>query len=73
MDIRKIFETNKELIGAVDRAVCFFRTGRYDKALEWVADTADEIHLVTDAVMTDIPLETEATNAPSVVARGIRN
>ncbi len=53
MDIRKIFETNKELIGAVDRAVCFFRTGRYDKALEWVADTADEIHLVTDAVMTD--------------------
>ena len=53
VDIRKIFETNKELIGAVDRAVCFFRTGRYDKALEWVADTADEIHLVTDAVMTD--------------------
>ena len=52
-DIRKIFEINKELIGAVDRAVSFFRIGRYDKALEWVADTADEINAVADAVMQD--------------------
>ena len=53
MDIRRIFEINKELLGAVDRAVCMFRIGRYDKALEWVADTADEIHIVADAVMQD--------------------
>ena len=53
MDIRQIFETNKGLLGAVDRAVCMFRIGRYDKALEWVADTADEIHLITDAVISD--------------------
>ena len=53
MDIRQIYEINKELLGAVDRAVCMFRIGRYDKALEWVADTADEIHIVADAVMQD--------------------
>ena len=52
-DIRNLFETNKKLIGDVDRAVCFFRTGRYDKALECVASTADEIHLVSEAVMQD--------------------
>ena len=52
-DIRDLFEKNKKLIGDVDRAVCFFRTGKYDKALENVASTADEIHTVTDAVIND--------------------
>ncbi|MBR4342565.1 MAG: hypothetical protein IKP88_07645 [Lachnospiraceae bacterium] len=51
IDIRQIFETNKSLIGEVDRAIAYFRIGRYDKALEWVADTADEIHFVADGVM----------------------
>ena len=31
-DVRKIYEINKKLVGAVDRAVCLFRIGRYDKA-----------------------------------------
>ena len=72
-DIRKIFEINKELIGAVDRAVCFFRIGRYDKALEWVADTADEINAVADAVMQDreyfepIPIESVSEMLESIV------
>ena len=53
IDSRKLFETNKELIAAVDRAVCFFRIGRYDRALECVADTADEINAISDAVLSD--------------------
>ena len=52
-DIRRIFETNKVLLGAVDRAVLMMRSGRYDKALEYVADTAGEINLVADAVIQD--------------------
>lgn len=52
-DIRKLFEINKRLIEAVDRAVCFFRTGMYDRALECVADTAGAINYVTDAVIKD--------------------
>jgi len=52
-DVRKIYEINKKLVGAVDRAVCLFRIGRYDKALKWVADTADDINIVADAVMQD--------------------
>ena len=52
-DIRRIFELNKRLIGEVDRAVCMFRIGRYDKALEYTADTADEINAIADAVMQD--------------------
>ena len=52
-DYREVFEVNKRLIGEIDRAVCFFRTGRYDRALECVADTADDIHFVTEAVMRD--------------------
>ena len=52
-DTRRIFELNKKLIGEVDRAVCMFRIGRYDKALEYTADTADEINAAADAVMQD--------------------
>ena len=52
-DVRKLFEVNKDLIGAVDRAVCFFRTGMYDMALECVADTAEAINTVSDAVIQD--------------------
>ena len=52
-DVKKIYEINKGLIGLVDRAVLYFRTGRYDKALECVADTADDINIVTEAVIGD--------------------
>lgn len=52
-DIRKLFEVNKELIRAVDRAVCFFRTGMYDRALECVADTGSSFNLVADAVLRE--------------------
>lgn len=52
-DIRHIFEINKELIASVDRAICMFRIGRYDKALEWAADTADELNAVADSIMKE--------------------
>ena len=72
VDVRRIFEINKELIGAVDRAVCMFRIGRYDKALEWVADTADEMNIVADAVMQDRDyFETVSTDFVSEMLKNI--
>lgn len=51
--IRKIFETNISLLGAVDKAVLFFREGRYEDALGIVGQSGEAINLVAESVLKD--------------------
>lgn len=52
-EIRQIYETNKSLVGAVDRAVLYFREGEYEKALEIVTQTGEDLNSVAGAVIAD--------------------
>lgn len=51
--IMEIFQQNKALLAALNRAVIYFREGEYEKALAIVADTAEAIRTVTDTVLEE--------------------
>lgn len=51
--IMEIFQQNKELLSALGQVVIFFRECDYEKALALVADTAEGIRTVTDAVVAE--------------------
>ncbi len=51
--IMEIFQQNKELLAALNQALLYFREFDYEKALALVADTAEGIRLVTDAVLSE--------------------
>lgn len=51
--IRNIYEANIKLLSYIDKAVIRFREGRYDLALQLIAETGDGINLVCDAVLGD--------------------
>lgn len=51
--IMMIFDRNKELLAVLSQAVLFFRECDYKEALELVADAADGIQAVTDAVLME--------------------
>ncbi len=72
--IREIFDSNIELMKYIDKAVILFRQGRYDEALGMVAESADRVTVVSEAVLgdrvyfADFPEEETA-----VLLRGILN
>lgn len=51
--IREIFVKNIELIGLIDKAVIYFREGRYDMALKAIADTGDGINATAEAIISN--------------------
>ena len=53
MNIRELFDNNIRLLGFVEKAILLFRRGRYDEALGMVADSAEGINKVCDAVLAD--------------------
>lgn len=53
MNLRELFESNIRLMGFAEKAILLFRRGRYDEALGMVADSADGINKVCDAVLAD--------------------
>lgn len=52
-NIRSIFEQNIQLLGALDKAVHYFREQRYDKALSLVANSVGQVKLVIEAIISD--------------------
>lgn len=52
-EIKEIYESNMELLGAVDRAVVYFREGEYEKALEIVAQTGEILNRVAGTIIQD--------------------
>lgn len=52
-NIKSIFELNIKLLGAIDKAVYYFREQQYKKALYLIADSIDEVKLVIEAIITD--------------------
>ncbi len=53
MNLRELFESNIRLLGFTEKAILLFRRGRYDEALGMVADSAEGINKVCDAVLAD--------------------
>ncbi len=51
--IMGIFDRNKELLAVLNQAVLFFRECDYKEALALVADAANGIQAVTDAVLME--------------------
>lgn len=52
-NIRNIFEHNIKLLGEMDKAVYYFREQQCDKALNYMADSIDEVRLIIEAIITD--------------------
>lgn len=52
-DVHDIFIGNIRLLAFIDRAICYFRMGRYDKALEMLGETGDGINDTCEAIIND--------------------
>ncbi len=51
--IKRVFESNSKLIELTDKAVYYFRTQEYDKALGLVADSMEGINEVVTSILND--------------------
>lgn len=49
--VQKIFDQNIELISLADKAILFLREEEYEEALSYVAEAADRINFVADAII----------------------
>lgn len=52
-NIRNIFDTNIQLLGVMDKAVYYFREQQYEKALQYVVDSVDQINTVLESIIKD--------------------
>lgn len=52
-DIHDLFLGNIRLLAFIDRAICYFRLGRYDKALEMIVETGDGINNTCEAIISE--------------------
>lgn len=52
-NIKRIFEENIRLIGNMDKAVYYFREQQYNKALQIVVDSIDQMNYIIEAVILD--------------------
>lgn len=52
-NIRDIFTGNIKLLEQIDKAVILFREGRYDIALEMIAETGDGINTLCEAILNN--------------------
>lgn len=52
-NIRSIFEQNIRLLGEMDKSVLYFREQQYDKALELIADSIDQVKFIIESIITD--------------------
>ena len=51
--IKKIFQTNVELLGIVDKAVLYFREQEYQAALEYMPEVSAKMRHVIDGIIGD--------------------
>lgn len=51
--VKAIFETNKKLLGLIDKAVAYIRECEYELALENVAETGELINIISASIIKD--------------------